>query len=73
MTFPTKVCIICEEEFELKPDHPGYANRCRDCNNPEKADAGAKTKLTAEEQKSLREANEERRAAMKNLLYRKDS
>jgi len=73
MAFPIKTCIICEEEFELKPDHPGYANRCRDCNNPESPDAGTKTSMTAEERKSLAEANEARRQAMRNLLYRKDS
>jgi len=28
MAFPIKVCIVCEEEFELKPDKPGFANRC---------------------------------------------
>ena len=73
MPFPIKTCILCHEEFELKPDHPGYANRCRDCNNPDKADTAIKTKLTAEERKSIAEANEARRTAMKNLLYRKDS
>ncbi len=27
MSFPIKTCILCEEEFELRPDKPGYANR----------------------------------------------
>ena len=73
MAFPIKVCSICEEEFELKPDKPGFANRCPECSMPENDDAGPKTKMTADERKSAAEANEARRAAMKNLLYRKDS
>ena len=28
MPFPVKTCAICSEEFELKPDKPGFANRC---------------------------------------------
>ena len=31
MPFPIKVCAVCNEEFELKPDKPGYANRCPTC------------------------------------------
>ena len=27
MAFPIKVCVVCEEEFELKPDKPGFANQ----------------------------------------------
>ena len=72
MPFPIKICSICSEEFELKPDKPGFANRCPDCSQPEPEDI--KTgKLTAEERRTQAEANEARRAAMKNLLYRKDS
>jgi hypothetical protein len=29
MAFPIKVCSICSEEFELKPDKPGFANRLK--------------------------------------------
>ena len=25
MAFPVKVCVVCSEEFELKPDKPGFA------------------------------------------------
>ena len=71
MAFPIKTCIVCKEEFELRPDKPGFANRCLDCTEAE-AEA-AKPKLDADERKSIAEANEARRAAMKNLLYRKDS
>ena len=67
MPFPIKTCVVCEEEFELKPDKPGYANRCPECSSPE-ASATANPAATTD-----REANAARREAMKNLLYRKDS
>ena len=35
MPFPIRVCAVCEEEFELKPDKPGFANRCPRCSEPE--------------------------------------
>lgn len=75
MPFPIKVCAICSEEFELKPDKPGFANRCPECSAEESTTAapGSKQQLTADERKTQREANEARRQAMKNLLYRKDS
>ena len=31
MSFPVKTCVVCGEEFELKPDKPGFANRCPEC------------------------------------------
>lgn len=71
MPNPVRTCVVCNEEFELKPDKPGFANRCLDCTEAE-AEA-AKPKLDADERKSIAEANEARRDAMKNLLYRKDS
>jgi hypothetical protein len=73
MPFPIKTCIVCGEEFELKPDKPGFANRCPTCSSPEAADASTKRSMDADERKSAKEANEARRQAMKNLLYRKDS
>jgi hypothetical protein len=73
MPFPIKVCAICSEEFELKPDKPGFANRCPECSAEEPATTGSKQQLTADDRKTQREANEARRQAMKNLLYRKDS
>jgi hypothetical protein len=72
MPFPIKVCVVCEEEFELKPDKPGYANRCPTCSAPE-AGASTKGRLSADDRKVAAEANEARRQAMRNLLYRKDS
>jgi hypothetical protein len=77
MPFPIKVCAICKEEFELKPDKPGFANRCPQCSEestiPESTGPATKRRMTAEERKSAKEANEARRQAMRNLLYRKDS
>lgn len=74
MAFPIKVCVVCNEEFELKPDKPGFANRCPECSVPEESsDSTAKHRMDADERKSAAEANEARRQAMRNLLYRKDS
>ncbi len=68
MAFPIKVCVVCSEEFELKPNKPGFANRCPTCSEPEPNDAA-----TAATEKLSPEANAARREAMRNLLYRKDS
>ena len=73
MAFPTKVCVVCNEEFELKPDKPGFANRCPNCSTPEAMEAVSKPSMDADERKSMAEANQARRQAMRNLLYRKDS
>jgi hypothetical protein len=73
MAFPIKTCVACGEEFELKPDKPGFANRCPDCSEPESGSPSAKGRMDADERKAASEANEARREAMRNLLYRKDS
>lgn len=73
MPFPIKICVVCEEEFELKPDKPGFANRCPDCSDTESTGSPDKTRMDADERKSTSEANEARREAMRNLLYRKNS
>lgn len=73
MAFPIKVCVICSEEFELKPGKPGFANRCPSCSEPEEVDLTTKPAMDADERKAQMEANEARRQAMRNLLYRKDS
>jgi hypothetical protein len=73
MAFPIRVCTVCSEEFELKPDKPGFANRCPACSEPENPEPAMKPGMDADERKSLMEANESRRQAMRNLLYRKDS
>ena len=71
MPFPVKICAICSEEFELKPDKPGFANRCPSCSEPEEISPSTKGATDVFESKN--EANAARRAAMKDLLYRKDS
>jgi hypothetical protein len=74
MAFPIKVCVVCSEEFELKPDKPGFANRCPSCSEPENVEPiGGGRMRVADELKTSKEANAARRAAMKDLLYRKDS
>lgn len=73
MAFPIKVCVVCEEEFELRPGKPGFANRCPECSEPEAAGASTSGPRDADERKSTAEANEARRHAIRDLLYRKDS
>ena len=76
MPFPIKVCAVCSEEFELKPDKPGFANRCPECSSPEaseSADPTTKRRMDADERKSQTEANQARKQAIRDLLYRKDS
>lgn len=74
MAFPIKVCAICSEEFELKPDKPGFANRCPECTAKEQDLAPTSSKLPKDaiQRKTDAEANEARRQAMRDLLYRKD-
>lgn len=68
MPFPIKVCVVCSEEFELKPDKPGFANRCPSCSEPEETDA------TIDGMDAVpSEMNEARRKAIRDLLYREDS
>ena len=73
MTFPIRTCVVCLEEFELKPDKPGFANRCPACSEPEPVDPKTKQGTDANERKALIEANQARRRAMRDLLYSKDS
>jgi hypothetical protein len=73
MAFPLRVCAVCSEEFELKPDKPGFANRCPACSAEEAAAPTSKPSMDADERKTAKDANEARRRAMRDLLYRKDS
>lgn len=73
MSYPIRVCAICAEEFELKPDKPGFANHCPDCSASETNDSTTKRRMDADERRAEGEANEARRRAMRDLLYRKDS
>ncbi len=71
MSFPIKTCVVCGEEFELKPGKPGFANRCPECSEPEAEPEESTRGLSAEERKAEAEANAERRKAIRDLLYRK--
>ena len=73
MAFPIKVCAVCGDEFELRPNKPGFANRCPECTEAEQSAPAEKRRMDADERKTASEANEARRQAMRDLLYRKDS
>ena len=73
MALPIKVCVVCGQEFELKPDKPGFANRCPSCSAPEAAEETAARPMEAGGIKATSEVNAARRKAMRDLLYRKDS
>ena len=68
MAYPVKVCAICSEEFELKPDKPGFANRCPACSSEE----SGKQDSAGTESNTNSEMNAARRQAMRDLLYRKE-
>jgi len=70
MSYPIKTCVVCGEEFELKPGKPGFANRCPSCSEEETANNDSKS---ADGWKTDKGANAARREAMRNMLYRKDS
>jgi hypothetical protein len=70
MAFPVKVCSICGEEFELRPDKPGFANRCPACSEADESDTKSSDSAARE---GNRELNDARKKAMRDLLYRKDS
>jgi hypothetical protein len=72
MGFPIKICVVCGEEFELRPNKPGFANHCPSCSESEAQEATDKRHMSAEERKAESEANAERRKAIRDLLYRKD-
>ena len=74
MSFPIKTCVICHEEFELRPGKPGFANRCPSCSEPEEsAEPEARPSTDYAERRATLEVNAARRRAMRDLLYRKDS
>lgn len=73
MPFPIKTCVICSQEFELKPDKPGFANRCPECSEAEESDSGSQSSAEVSDRGNQSEVNEARRRAMRDLLYRKDS
>lgn len=67
MPFPKKICVICSEEFELRPDKPGFANRCPACSEPEEEEADNDLSSGNPEQDAAR------RKAIRDMLYRGDS
>jgi hypothetical protein len=73
MGFPIKTCVVCSEEFELRPDKPGFANRCPACSAPEAEEPAAAQPVDAFDRKAQNEVNAARRKAMRDLLYRKES
>ncbi len=73
MPFPIKICALCGEEFELKPDKPGFANRCPECSAPDAAAEPGKPAFDAGGIKADSGLNAERRRVMRDMLYRKES
>jgi hypothetical protein len=73
MAFPIRTCVICEEEFELKPDKPGFANRCPSCSTPEAEEERANRAANPSDLKGDSEVNAARRKAIRDLLYRSES
>lgn len=69
MPFPIKTCVVCGEEFELRPGKPGFANRCPSCSQPEEEDKSSAGDYRTDNS----EMNEARRKAMRDMLYRKES
>lgn len=73
MGFPIRTCVVCSEEFELRPDKPGFANRCPACSEAESTGPEKKSGKDQDELKNEREMNEARRGAIRDMLYRKES
>jgi hypothetical protein len=73
MAFPIKTCVVCSEEFELRPDKPGFANRCPACSEPEAVVSGEKYHLDVVTRKAKSELDEERRRTIRDMLYRSES
>ena len=73
MPIPKRTCVVCGEEFELKPDKPGFANRCPECSAPEVAEVSANDELDPFERRTVAEMNAARRKAIRDLLYRGDA
>ena len=73
MGFPIKTCVVCGDEFELRPDKPGFANRCPSCSEPEEEETGSTGFIDPLERRTEEEMNAARRRAIRDLLYRADS
>ena len=66
MPFPIRTCVVCHEEFELKPDKPGFANRCPSCSEPEEEESSSGGLSSSDP-----ELNAARRKTMRDMLYKK--
>ena len=73
MGFPIRTCVVCGDEFELRPDKPGFANRCPSCSTPEAEGEQASRSGLADDLKGDSEVNAARRKAIRDLLYRGDN
>jgi hypothetical protein len=73
MPFPIKICVVCHQEFELKPDKPGFANRCPSCSEPEEDGPESQRLVSAFDHQAEADANEARRKAIRDLLYHQES
>jgi hypothetical protein len=73
MAFPLKVCVVCSQQFELKPDKPGFANRCPECSEPESTGSSALPRPGLGNDKADDAMNEARRRAIRDLLYSKEN
>jgi hypothetical protein len=73
MSFPIKTCVVCGEEFELRPDKPGFANRCPSCSTPEVAESAGDRHKDEFERRNESEMNAERRKAIRDMLYKKEN
>ncbi|MGB8258968.1 MAG: hypothetical protein WCE75_01395 [Terracidiphilus sp.] len=71
MSFPIKVCVVCGEEFELRPGKPGFANRCPSCSTEESTGSAQQQLVASRREQS--EVDAARRRAIRDLLYSKDS
>ena len=72
MGFPIRTCVVCGDEFELRPDKPGFANRCPSCSTPE-AEQEQAGRSGLNDLKGDSEVNAARRKAIRDLLYRGDN
>lgn len=68
MPFPKRTCVVCGDEFELRPDKPGFANRCWACSEAEEEEKPS----AGDYRTDNTEMNEERRKAMRDMLYKKE-
>jgi len=74
MTFPIKTCVVCGEEFELRPGKPCFANRCPSCSEPESSETESVHSSTDPVDRRIEsEVNALRRRAIRDMLYRKES